>query len=335
MGLDRPYIAREHGVENNSAEAAELYEKYYEYLLSRGVSAYYIPADILSPEADAYMSDPRVTSFCVPYPGDDGLLQRYYEKVSSNPVWAAKAFFYPIDEPSNAQAYETYSQITQRLARLCPGYNMVTPFYKYKFSDGGIDFNSVRNQEGKSNIVCAVSNLYDEEGFAQEVAARVANGDRSWWYVCCGPQGDYCNLFTHWEGLQHRLLFWQQKQCDVTGLLYWSTTYWNDVDDVWAESLTTPWTGDSAFGDGSLFYNGNKVGINGPVSSLRLEAVGDGIEDYEYFVIAQRLFGEQYVKDTIKKVSKSLTRYTYSDSLFAKVREQLGSDIERACAGAV
>lgn len=327
MGLDKWYIAAKHGVDYNSAEATELYKSYYEYLLSRKVSAYNIPVDILSYEADAYMSDPRVTSFCIPYSWDDDMLVRYYEKVTSNPVWAAKAFFYPIDEPSTAQAYATYLQMTERLARLCPGYNMVTPFYIYKFNDSGIDFNSVEQQRGKSNIICSGSELFDEEGFAEQVAQRVAEGDKSWWYVCCNPKGDYCNIFTHWEGIQHRILFWQQKQFNVTGLLYWSTSYWADVEDVWTEALTTPWTGNDSFGDGSLFYNGNKVGINGPVSSLRLEAITDGIDDYEYLTIAERLFGREYVDKAIASISKSLTAYTYSDEDFADTREKIGNDI--------
>ncbi len=327
MGLEKGQIAAKHGVAGNSAEATELYKKYYEFLLSHKISAYNLPVDILSDEADAYMSDPRVTSFCIPYSGSDEQLVKYYAKVNSNPVWAAKGFFYPIDEPSTAEAYATYCQMTDRLARLCPGYHMVTPFNTYKFTSAGKDFNSVEQQKGKSDIMCCISNLYDEDGFARQVAERVANGDKSWWYVCCGPKGDYCNIFTHWEGIQHRLLFWQQKQNKVTGLLYWSTSYWADVKDVWTQALTTPWTGKESFGDGSLLYNGNKVGIDGPVSSLRLEAVTDGIDDYEYLTMAGKLFGEDYVSDTIAKVSSSMTKYTYSDKLFDSVRTQLGNDI--------
>ncbi len=327
MGLEKGQIAAKHGVAADSTEATDLYKAYYEYLLSHKISAYSIPVDILSEEADTYMSDPRVTSFCIPYSWDDDTLVRYYEKVSSNPIWAAKGFFYPIDEPSTAEAYATYLQMTQRLARLCPGYNMVTPFFKYKFTDAGIDFNSVEQQRGKSNIICSISNLFDLDGFAGDVAKRVSEGDKSWWYVCCSPKGDYCNIFTHWEGIQHRILFWQQMQFNVTGLLYWSTSYWTDVDDVWTEALTTPWTGKDSFGDGSLFYNGNKVGINGPVSSLRLEAVTDGIDDYEYLTIAERLFGRDYVDQAIAGISASMTEYTYSDDLFACAREKLGNDI--------
>ena len=77
-------------------------------------------------------------------------------------------------------------------------------------------------------------------------------------------------------------------------------------------------------------YDGYHVGLNGPVSSLRLEAVANGIEDYEYLTMAQQLLGEDYVNKIIAKVSKDLTHYTLSDATLAKVRIELGNAIEKA-----
>ena len=332
MGLGKGDIARAHRVDPNSAEATALYKSYYEFLLRRHVSAYDLPVDILSDEADAYMSDPRCTSFCIPYAGDN-TIRAYREKLSSNPAWAKKAYFYPIDEPSDEEAYARYNQICERLNALYPGYNMVTPFYTNEVEIGGETRYGVDLQEGKSSIMCPESVLFDEAGFAERARERQAGGDKLWWYVCCGPgpKTDYCNLFTQQEGLKHRLLFWQQKQQGVTGLLYWSTTYWSDVGgDPWASAWTTPWTGVDTFGDGSLLYDGYHVGVNGPVSSLRLEAVANGIEDYGYLTLAQSLLGEAYVEKTIAKVAKDLTHYTLSDALFAGVRTELGAAIEKS-----
>ena len=61
-----------------------------------------------------------------------------------------------------------------------------------------------------------------------------------------------------------------------------------------------------------------------------VEAVANGIEDYEYLTIAERLFGKSYVDKTIAKVTKDLTHYTLSDGVFAKVRTELGAAIEKA-----
>lgn len=325
FGLGRNYINKVHGTHNNPELSQQLFEKYYEYLLERKISPYYLPVDILSDEADAYMSDPRVKSFIIPYPADDALLQEYYAKVTSNPDWAAKGYFYPIDEPSKLEDYARYNVITERLDRLCPGYNLVTPFGGVSFKENGQTYHGIRLQ-AKSNIVCPITTNFSSSEFLNLVDERRADGSKVWWYICCvpGPNTKYANIFTQSDGIEGRLLMWQQKSFDVTGLLYWETVYWNKVPTPWVSAWTTPWTGQDTFGDGSLFY----PGPDGPLSSLRLEYVSDGIEDYEYLTIAEELFGRDYVDKKISKVTSTLEGYTRDDSLLAKVRVEIGNDIE-------
>lgn len=332
MGLGKGEIAREHGVDANSAKADELYKQYYEMLLDHGISAYNLPVDILSDEANAYMDDPRCTSFCIPYSSDE-YIKACYEKLSSNPEWFKKAYFYPIDEPSNEEAYASYQQITDRLASLFPDYNMVTPFYIDEITINGEKSSGIELQDGKSSIMCPESVLFSSDDFTAKALARKENGDKLWWYVCCGPgpSTDYCNLFVQQQGLKHRLLFWQQKQVGVEGLLYWSTNYWGDtVGGPWASAWTTPWTGTDTFGDGVLLYPGRQAGVDGPLPSYRLECVADGIQDYEYLVMAEKLLGKDYVDRLIHSVTNGLENYTASDEFFMSVRNALGSAIEKA-----
>lgn len=338
MGLSKGDIAAQHGVDVNSQECQDLYVRYYDFLLEHGISAYNLPYDILDSRADAYMSDPRVKSFCIPY-GSDEQITAYYNKLSTDDDWMKKSYFYPIDEPHSPENIESYNSICERLARLFPGYNMVTPFYTNDID--GVEKSNLEIQAGKSNIICPETVIFDEKDFCKGVKDRVATGDKVWWYVCCGPAptSDYCNLFVQQEGIRHRILFWQQKQYDVTGLLYWSTNYWCDTQtkeeipvSPWESAWSTPWTGDDTYGDGSLLYPGKKVGVNGPVSSLRLEAVLNGIEDYEYLTMAEQLLGEKETDKIIKKVSKDLTNYTYSDRTFEKARIELGNKLEKALA---
>ncbi len=337
MGIERYDIALVHGVSQGSAERDELYKKYYDFLLDRGVSGYDLPYDILDDRADAYMSNPRVKSFRIPY-GSDEQITAYYNKLSKNAEWFKKGYFYPIDEPHSPENIQSYNAICERLSRLFPGYHMVTPFYTNNID--GVEESNLKIQEGKSDIICPETVIFSEEGFGDAVKSRVASGDKVWWYVCCGPSptSDYCNLFVQQSSLIHRILFWQQKQYDVTGLLYWDTTYWRDVQfpdgthakDPWESAWTTPWTGDDTFGDGSLLYNGNHIGIDGPVSSLRLECVSNGIEDYEYLTIAEKYLGKEAVDKIIGKVSANLTDFTYSDKAFLSARIELGNAVEKA-----
>jgi len=84
----------------------------------------------------------------------------------------------------------------------------------------------------------------------------------------------------------YRVPTWINYQYNITGLLYWSTV----------TTVIDPW-GNPAFshsarhfnGGGFLFYPGVPCGIDGPVSSMRLKNLRDGMEDYEYFAILERL----------------------------------------------
>ncbi|MCL2299458.1 MAG: DUF4091 domain-containing protein, partial [Firmicutes bacterium] len=312
------------GVEPGTPEHEALYKQYYDTLLDHKLSAYNLPYDILDERADEYMSDPRVKSITLPYPEDDARLQAYYQKVQSNPEWARKAYFYPIDEPHTAEQIATYNAMAERLAALCPGYHMVTPFYTWKFSEGGGDYDNLAIQEGRSDIICPQSNLYDRSGFPKAVAKRVKNGGRAWWYVCCGPTGDYCNMFTHLQGTRHRLLFWQQYQQNVTGLLYWSTTYWEKANP-WFSSVT--WNSFEACGDGSWFYPGPAVGLTEPVPSLRLKNIADGLEDYDLLRMAEEKFGREYCLEKAAQLSKSLTNYTGDPAKIEQVRVSILKDL--------
>ncbi|MDR1630099.1 MAG: DUF4091 domain-containing protein [Oscillospiraceae bacterium] len=327
FGLGRGNIVKAHHAADDPERAQALYEQYYEFMLDHKISPYTLPVDILSDEADAYMSDPRVKSFIIPYPGDDVLLQEYYQKVQSNPEWAKKGYFYPIDEPWNLTDYARYTAITDRLDRLCPGYNMVTPFTGVSFKENGTTYYGAYLQ-AKSNIVCPISSNFSNKDFLMQMDERRADGSKIWWYICCAPnpKTKYANIFTQSEGIEGRLLMWQQKKLNVTGLLYWDTTYWNDVTSPWASAWTTPWTGNDTFGDGSLLYPGQ----DGPVASLRLEYVSDGIEDFEYLTIAERLFGSEYVAKKIAEVTNTLEDYTRNDSVLANVRVAVGNDIAAA-----
>ena len=49
-------------------------------------------------------------------------------------------------------------------------------------------------------------------------------------------------------------------------------------------------------GGGYLFYPGAPCGIDGPVASMRLKNLRDGMEDYEYFVLLEKRAGAEAVQ---------------------------------------
>lgn len=314
------------GIDKNNEKAVEeLDVKIYEMMLENRLSAYSLPYDILDERADKYMSDPRVKSFKIPYPEDDDeLLVKYYTKVSSNPDWAKKGYFYPIDEPGDSGAYERYTAITERLNRLCPGYRMVTPFNTDKVNINGNDVSSVQLQAGKSSILCGLSDVAVKDNIHAEMMNEVKNGSQAWWYVCLSPQGNYCNFFEYQDALKHRLLMWQQKSLDFTGLLYWGVDYYEKANP-WETALT--WGKYAQSGDGMLIYPGGYIGLNEPVASIRFVNIADGMEDYDYFALAEAKYGKEWVNNEIAKVTTSPTEYTSDHVLFEQVRREIGETL--------
>jgi hypothetical protein len=93
---------------------------------------------------------------------------------------------------------------------------------------------------------------------------------------------------------------------------------------------TVPDLSDNIYGDGSMLYNGNQVGIDGPCGSVRIEAVRDGLEDCEMFLLADKYLGRDWVLEKIKQVTTDLKTYTDSVSVFVKTREEIGNALEKA-----
>lgn len=316
-----------------SSAQEEVYKKYYDCLLEHNLCAFFLPYDLLDPRAEEYMNDPRVTSFCIPYPKyDDQKLQSYYEKVTSNQLWADKAYFYPVDEPFDADRIENYDAIMERLQHLCPGCHIVVPFGDYTVIDNN---GNTRTATGiEENIVDTLCPIIDYIGRIRPwLNERLSQGDRLWWYVCCGPSdgSGYCNLFTYQNGLKHRILFWQQRMQNVEGFLYYETCNWGFAGDPWTNPVTygAAVNTDEA-GDGLLLYPGNKIDTTDPVVSLRLKDVRDGMEDYDLLTLAKEKLGDAETELLIRSVTPIMTHYTQNPEIFFAVRAVIGNRLASA-----
>ena len=328
-------IARVHGVEEGSTAYRELYAKYYEMLLDHKVSAYTLPADVMSDAVARYMDDPRMTSYTIPYPADDAELRKIVARLIEKD-WFRKGYWYPIDEPVNKDAYDRFSQICERLRSVEPRYRIVTPFFRNP--DFGENPNTFDTMLGKANIWCCVSSYLDAEPTARKrMAERKNAGDAVWWYVCCGPGEPYNNFFVQMPAMSHRVLFWQQRREGLQGLLYWSTTWWNPndgCDDPWESMMTVRSINPDIRGDGSLFYPGKRVGIDGPVSSQRLECIRDGAEDFEYLTLADQRLGPGAAAQYVARICTSLKEWEHDPLKLEAVRRELGEALEKATVGA-
>lgn len=89
----------------------------------------------------------------------------------------------------------------------------------------------------------------------------------------------------------------------------------------------------NSWGDGILIYSGAPFGIDTPVSSLRLETIRDGIEDYQYLCMLEQAAGKQAVDELVRLVTTNVLVYTSGDDYLAAVRVLLGDRLEQALKG--
>lgn len=207
------------------------------------------------------------------------------------------------------------------------------------------------------DIPCPLTPGYDP-GWQAEVKRK---GGEYWWYVCVAPGDPYANLFLFQTIPQHRAIFWQTWSHNVDGLLYWGMNFWRWYDPSpatgakpksWAGGFTglnqrVPSKGAPNFcplpgapGDGFSMYPGPSP--SQPLSSIRLEAIRDGEEDYEYFLILDRLIAKaesdgkitpalaeaKSVREEARKLVESMTNYPKTAAPYIAIRDKVGGSVE-------
>ena len=60
-----------------------------------------------------------------------------------------------------------------------------------------------------------------------------------------------------------------------------------------------------------------------PTSTLGLEGVRDGVEDFQLLRMAERVLGTEATKDYVRRITTSITSYTKDAELLAQVRNEL------------
>jgi hypothetical protein len=89
---------------------------------------------------------------------------------------------------------------------------------------------------------------------------------------------------------------WMQQAYDLEGYWYWCSNYYTQEDkyliDPYSLAGRFYFGGGTYNGDGFLFYPGAKYGVEGPLASIRLEALRDGQEDYNLLNTYQKQLEE-------------------------------------------
>ena len=308
----------------------EYYRKYYDFLLDYGVTVKGLPYDILDDRADAYMSDPKITAFSVDPNLSDEELILVYEKLCSNPEWLEKAEVTVYDEPTTVEHLDEYIARASRIKELCPELAIYTAYFRNIKYDENRDTVDIIAEYTNEFCVksCAwgdgwLADPLKKGNFAERIRDLAGEDGMVQWYVCWEPKDPYCNLQIDESALNHRVLFWQQYFYDVDALTYWYANYWKLVTDPWTDMATVKDLSLECYGDGSLLYPGKAVVIDGPVASIRLDCIRDGLEDIALLKLAERELGRDWVIERVTTVTPSVSEHTQSTDVFGSVRDEI------------
>jgi len=166
---------------------------------------------------------------------------------------------------------------------LFPGVERAAAFLKQEFPGAFVLTTTYDHSFGTNSVLRSVDGFCPlTPSFNPELADRVrVTGKQVWWYICCGPEHPYCNMFVEFPAIEARLLMGAQTaKCRPDGFLYYQISIWNGkpiTTGPFTDWDPRSWT--TYNGDGSWTC----LGPDGtPLPTIRLENFRDGLEDYAY-----------------------------------------------------
>lgn len=366
FGISIYSVAKGHGIDAATDEARSLLGEYAKSALSHRISLHGMGIDPLpvrfgkdgNAEIDFRQYDAEVGPFLsgtalpsgakwttaevrdAPKLDSDEKKAAYYAAIRDHfreKNWKQTLFFYAKDEPRPADFPVVLSQSkTVRRAGGIPV--LVTSALNDTLLPATDILAPVMNCFFRRNVEPTCANIQPVPELRASVGSR-----RIWWYQSCMSHGCEDEPIAK-AGLEKSFEGWASYMVDhattrnramgplayvngVQGELYFATVH--------AYHQPDPWTSVYAFGgngDGTLFYPGtpSRLGVSKhmPVESLRLKAIRDGLEDYEYFALLERL-GD---KETAMKAAKSIVPTGYSiepsPAAWQAMREKVGAAIK-------
>jgi hypothetical protein len=154
----------------------------------------------------------------------------------------------------------------------------------------------------------------------EAIRAHVNKGGQAWFYTCLFPQSRHLNRFIDYPLLKTRLLHWFNFRYDFTGFLHWGGNYWDK--DPFGNVEPAIEEGKEVLPAGDAFITYPWREKNTIRSSIRLEAMREGIEDYE-LLRALAAKDPEKARALARKAIPELTDYVRDVSVFRSLQREL------------
>ncbi|RIH66911.1 DUF4091 domain-containing protein [Mariniphaga sediminis] len=262
--------------------------------------------------------------------------------------WLGKEYLYWVDEPK----HEDYEFVREGMKTI----HAAAPKLKRFITENnpGPEIMDV------TDIGCPVLIQFNPE----KSKKWMEQGREMWSYLMCWPKDPHVNLFIDADAINMRMWLWMSYRYNLTGILVWSANVWNAegcsppgiLQNIWEDPMTykdsygAPVGGGMEFGngDGMFFYPPNRDPNNdktkylrGPVPSVRLEILREGIDDYDYMMMLEKYVesASPNQKGLVKKARQLLhfgdevftsdRVYTKNPEVLMNYRKQMGELLEK------
>jgi hypothetical protein len=196
--------------------------------------------------------------------------------------------------------------------------------------------------------------VYSSDDSSDSLKERLAQGDEAQWYSCCWPDGAFPNCMLDCNPVDPRIICWQAFQYNISGYLYWNASHvsphgpdqqntkGSSPEEKWPNRPWSPYTVvPYTNNDGLLIYPGPD-GV--PWSSIRLENLRDGADDYDYLCILRdyvaKLKKADFSPELVHRAEQALkvspdvsackTEYTKNPAVVERERRRVCAYIEEA-----
>jgi hypothetical protein len=235
-------------------------------------------------------------------------------------------YTYLLDEPNDKEAYQYVQKWGRAIRQFKSALKVMVVEQTLTQDTAWGDLN------GAIDIWCPLFCLHDEP----TAASRRALGETIWTYTALCQGGKMSPWWqTDFPLLHYRVPAWIAWRYRMRGLLYWGgMSFWDHVDDPWTDpktyNLRKEGKGPIFNGEGSLVYPGRDVGYEGIASSLRLKALRDSIEDYEYLAILERSGRAAEAEKLVLPLAESFFRWNPDPKAYDEARAKLAAMIMAA-----
>jgi len=253
--------------------------------------------------------------------------REYYQYLKDN-GWEKRAYVYMLDEPNLRENYEQVLVLGRLVHEAVPQLKCLVVEQTYRQDPSWPDIDPA------VDIWCPLWSFIDRP----TINEKIAGGDEVWSYTALVQRSPrYHPQYETVEGLDppywhidrpltvYRVPTWINYQYGITGLLYWSTVT-TVIEPWWNPAFAHP---RHYNGGGFLFYPGVPCGIDGPVCSMRLKNLRDGMEDYEYFALLEKLADRKAAKAIVDTIAPNWWDFSKTPSDFLVARTKLAEQIVR------